>query len=88
MSTLVELTSVIIASQAASTSMTSEELLKSIQLVLATLKAPEADSPIAIEPSIVTEAPKLSIKQAFKKDEVFCMVCGKGGFKSLKRHLT
>jgi predicted transcriptional regulator len=68
--------------------MTSEELLKSIQLVHATLKALEAGSPIAIEATTPPEAPKLSIKQAFKKDEIICMVCGKGGFKTLKRHLN
>jgi predicted transcriptional regulator len=68
--------------------MSSEELLKSIQLVHATLKALEEGSPTAIEPSATTEIPKLSIKQAFKKDEVICMVCGKGVFKTLKRHLT
>jgi len=32
--------------------------------------------------------PQLTIKQAFKKDEVVCMICGKGGFKTLTRHLS
>jgi predicted transcriptional regulator len=27
------------------------------------------------------------VKEAFKKGEVLCMVCGKGGFKTLARHL-
>jgi predicted transcriptional regulator len=42
----------------------------------------------------VTEAPteevkpQLTIKQAFKKDEIVCMVCNKGGFKTLKKHLS
>lgn len=31
--------------------------------------------------------PQLTIKQAFKKDEVICMICNKE-FKTLKRHLT
>ncbi len=30
----------------------------------------------------------LSIKEAFKKNEVVCLVCGKGGFKTLARHLS
>jgi predicted transcriptional regulator len=64
--------------------MSSDEMLKELQNVYESLKALETGSPIAIS----TGAPKLSIKQAFKKDEVICMVCGKGGFKTLKRHLT
>jgi predicted transcriptional regulator len=45
-------------------------------------------------PETVTEAPvedvkpQLTIKQAFKKDEVVCMECFKGGFKTLKKHLS
>jgi predicted transcriptional regulator len=27
------------------------------------------------------------LKEAFKKNEVVCMICGKGGFKTLTRHL-
>jgi predicted transcriptional regulator len=68
--------------------MTSDEILQELQKVHASLKALEAGTPIANETSASTEAPKLTIKQAFKKDEVICMVCGKGGFKTLKRHLT
>jgi hypothetical protein len=37
--------------------------------------------------STSTETPKFAIKQAFKKDETICMVCGKRGFRALKRHL-
>jgi len=31
--------------------------------------------------------PTITIKQAFKKDEIICMICGRGGMKTLKRHL-
>jgi predicted transcriptional regulator len=68
--------------------MTSDEMLQELQKVYTSLKALEAGLPIAMESSTSTETPKLTIKQAFKKDEVICMVCGKGGFKTLKRHLT
>lgn len=30
----------------------------------------------------------MSVKEAFKKNEVVCMVCGKGGVKTLARHLS
>ena len=36
----------------------------------------------------VLKVPQLTVKQAFKKDEVICMVCGKGGMKALTRHLS
>jgi predicted transcriptional regulator len=32
--------------------------------------------------------PALTAKQAFRKDEVKCMICGTGGMKVLKQHLT
>lgn len=86
--TLVELTASIIASQAASTSMSTEELLKSIQLVHASLKSLEAGESLSTEVSAPVETPAMTVKQAFaKKDKVFCMICGKG-FTTLKRHLT
>lgn len=90
MATLVELTAQIVASQAASSSMSSEELLKSLQSVHTMLKALEAGEAIPAEASAPTEVPAstMTVKQAFaKKDKVFCMICGKG-FTTLKRHLT
>ncbi len=42
---------------------------------------PEVVSPAEEAKSAIT------VKQAFKKDEVICMVCGKGGMKTLTRHL-
>src|SRR4030065_1044106 len=33
-------------------------------------------------------APALTIEEAFKPDQVGCMVCGKKGLTTLKRHLT
>lgn len=32
--------------------------------------------------------PALTVKEAFKKNEVICMVCGKGKMKTLTRHLN
>lgn len=88
MPTLVQLTAQIVSAHLSNIQMTSDEMLQELQKVHNTLKSLETGSPIATEPAILLEAPKLTIKQAFKKDEVICMVCGKGGFKTLKRHLA
>jgi predicted transcriptional regulator len=88
MPTLIELTTQIVSAHVSNNKMTALEMLQELQKVYASLKALKAGSPISIGSSTPTEAPKLTIKQAFKKDEVICMVCNKGGFKTLKRHLT
>jgi predicted transcriptional regulator len=87
MHSLLELTAQIVSAHVSNIQMTSDEMLQELQKVYVSLKALEVGSSIAFEPTTPTEAPKLSIKQAFKKDEVICMVCGNGGFKTLKRHL-
>ena len=88
MATLVELTAQIVASHASGSSLTSEDLLKELQSVYSALKGFEAGDAIPAETSAPTEAPAMSVKQAFgKKDKVFCMICGKG-FTTLKRHLA
>jgi predicted transcriptional regulator len=87
MPTLLELTAQIVSAHLSNIQMTSDEMLQELQKVHASLKALEVGSPIDIELTTSAEAPMLSTNQAFKKDEVICMVCGKGGFKTLKRHL-
>jgi len=90
MPTIIELTTKIVASHAAKTSMTQEQLLQDMHLIHSALKlmeegnAPTQPEHLPEEPT----TPVLTIKQAFKKDEVICMVCGKGGFKTLTRHLS
>jgi predicted transcriptional regulator len=82
-STLIELTAQIVSAHVTNRQMTSDEMLQELQKVHVSLKALGNGSPA--EP----EQPKqLTIKQAFKKNEVICMICGRGGFKTLKRHLT
>lgn len=88
MPSILELTALIVSSHVSNKQMTSDEMLQELQKVYETLKALEAGLPVTLEQSPSVEAPKLSIKQAFKKDEIVCMVCGKGGFKTLKRHLN
>ncbi|GFE59988.1 MucR family transcriptional regulator [Geobacter sp. AOG2] len=84
MPTLLELTVQIVSSHALSSDMTQDQLLEELQKVHASLKAIESGT--SVEPA-TKEQPKLTIKQAFKKDEIICMVCGQR-FKTLKRHLA
>jgi predicted transcriptional regulator len=85
MATLCELAAEIVKAHASTTQMTASELLQEIQNVYVALEALEAGKPV----EAAGEAkPAITIKQAFKKDEVICMVCGKGGFKTLTRHLN
>lgn len=84
MPTLVELASSIVSSHAATTPMTTDELLQELQKVHSALQALEAGK----EAAAPEEAkPALTVKQAFKTNEVICMVCGKGKMKTLTRHL-
>lgn len=90
MATLVEMTAEIVSAHASGSSFSSEELIKNLHAVYATLKALEAGESVPHVESTSTEAlaiSSLTIKQAFKKDEVICMICNKG-FKTLKRHLA
>ena len=83
MSTLLDLTAQIVSAHAGSTQMTSDELLQELRKVYSSLQALESGStPLAEEVKQI-----LTLKQAFKKDEVICMVCGKGGMKTLTRHI-
>lgn len=88
MPTLIELTAKIITAHAAASPMTQDELLKELEAVYNTLQSLEGGTGIDSAAPVSAEAPQLTIKQAFKKNEVICMVCGKGGFKTLKKHLA
>ena len=85
MATLVEIAAQLVASHASSTPMTSDELLAEITKVHAALKGLEAGQPVE---GTEEAKPALTLKDAFKKNEVVCLVCGKGGFKTLARHLS
>jgi predicted transcriptional regulator len=85
--TLLELTTDIVTSHASVSAMSTEDLIQEIQKVystLQTLEKGESETGVAEE----TKAPVLSLKKAFQADQVFCMVCGKGGMKTLARHLA
>ena len=85
MATLVEIAAQIVASHASNTPMTSDQLVFEIGKVHDALKSLEAGQPVE-----ETEGAKtaLTVKDAFRKGEVTCLECGKGGFKTLARHLS
>ncbi len=85
--TLLELTTDIVTSHASVTAMSTEDLIQEIQKIFGTLQAlekGEAAAGLAEE----SKAPTLSLKKAFQADQVICMACGKGGMKTLARHLA
>lgn len=84
-SILVELTANIVSSHAASVEMTSDELLQEIQRVYGMLKQLEGDLPV--EGDAAKAAPAMAPKKSIQKDQVVCLICNKGGFKTLTRHL-
>lgn len=88
MKTVLELVTEIVSSHASNTQMTKDQLLQEIQDVHAALS--RLDATLSPEDSANNEQlpPALTVKQAFKKDEVVCMECNKGGFKTLKKHLA
>jgi predicted transcriptional regulator len=86
MASLMEMVAEIVSAHASSNQLSSDDLLAELQKVHATLKALESGTPV--EGSSAEAMPALTLKQAFKKDEVICMICRKGGFKTLTRHLN
>jgi predicted transcriptional regulator len=85
MAILIEIAGQLVAAHAAGNKLTIDELLLEIGKVHAALKNLEAGE--AMEGGEEVKA-SLSVKEAFKKNEVICMVCGKGGFRTLTRHLS
>lgn len=86
-SILVELTANIVSSHAGTVEMSSDELLQEIQKVYAALKNLDSDITTGEEAVIKETAPAISPKKSIQKDQIICLICGKGGFKTLSRHL-
>lgn len=86
--TLTELTASIVSAHAATIEMTQDELVAEIQKVHATLKALEEGVVAAPEQSAGSEvAPVMSARKSIQKNQIVCLICGKGGYKTLTRHL-
>jgi len=90
MKTILELVAEIVSAHASNTTMTTDQLVQELQTVHNALKNLEVGQAVEVAAQATEEpkTPTLTIKQAFRKDEVVCMVCGKGGFKTLKKHLA
>ncbi len=86
--TLVELAATIVSSHASVTVMSTDELLQEIQKVYASLQQLETAETAAPEAVEEKKAPVMTLRKAFQADQVFCMICGKGGMKTLARHLN
>ena len=84
MATLVEIAGQLVAAHAANTQLTTEELLVELNNVHAALKNLEEGHPIE---GAAEAKPAMTLKEAFRKNEVVCMICGQGGYKTLGRHL-
>ncbi len=85
--TLLELTTDIVTSHASVTAMSTEDLIQEIQKIYGTLQALEKGE-TAPGSTEELKAPTVSLKKAFQPDQVICMACGKGGMKTLARHLA
>ncbi len=85
MATLLEMASDLVSVHASTTPMTSDELVQEIKKVYAALQALEAVTAVEVASDV---KPMLAVKDAFKKNEVICMICGKRKLKTLTRHLN
>jgi predicted transcriptional regulator len=89
MATLLEMAKEIVAAHAQTTTLTTDELIQEIHQIHAVLQQLESGaSPEASPSEAASAALSLTVKQAFKTNEVVCMICGKGGMKTLTRHLN
>jgi predicted transcriptional regulator len=86
-SSLLELTASIVSSHASVTEMSGEELLQELQKVHVALQKLEDESGESVEKA-EAKGPAVSLKKAFQPDQVSCMICGKGGMKTLARHIA
>jgi len=82
---IMDLTAQIVTSAVAKKEMGKDEIIAMIREVSVELKA--IDNPPIIEPVVETPAPPKNPLKSIKKDEVVCLICGEGGFKTLTRHL-
>lgn len=88
MSKLLELATDLVSAHASTSPMSKEDLISEIQEVYSALSALESGEAVESAATVEdAEAPAVSKRKAFGKNQIFCMVCGKG-FTTLKRHLS
>ena len=87
MANVLEMVADIVAAHARTTPMTTDELLSEIKTLYKELQALESGISSEAVSSEEEPAPTLTIRQAFRTNEVICMICGKG-MKLLTKHLS
>ena len=87
MGSLLEMTANIVSSHASKTAMLGDELIQELQKVHASLQNLEEEKLGKSSETAKTDVPAMSLKKAFRPDQVFCLICGKGGMKTLSRHI-
>jgi len=85
MATILEMAADIVAAHASTTNMSKEELVAELNDVYNALINLEKGD-IGTDSVAEESGPAVSRKKAFGKDNIYCMICGKG-FKTLSRHL-
>jgi predicted transcriptional regulator len=85
MATILEMAADIVAAHASTTNMSKEELVAELNDVYNALINLEKGD-IVTDSVAEGSGPAVSRKKAFGKDNIYCMICGKG-FKTLSRHL-
>jgi predicted transcriptional regulator len=85
MATIVELAAQILSAHVSNTPMSSEDMLQELRNIHASLKALETGEPVE---STGEAKATISGIQSIKKNEIICLICNKGGFKTLTRHLN
>lgn len=97
---ILDLTAEIVGAHASVTELSPDELLKEIKDVYAMLEALDQGGQLSATGITLggqgmtgegeaagTPVPAMSLEEAFKPDQVACMICGKKGMKTLKRHI-
>lgn len=87
MANLLEMTVAVVASHASANEMTTQELLNEIANVYNALALIEKGEVAVAEPEVEQALSKADVKKSIGKNSITCLVCGKGGFKTLTRHL-
>jgi predicted transcriptional regulator len=88
MANVIEMVAGIVAAHARTTPMTTDDLLLEIKTLYKELHALESGISSEAVSSEEEPAHTLTIRQAFRTNEVICMICGRGGMQILSRHLT
>ncbi|HJV34288.1 MucR family transcriptional regulator, partial [Geomonas sp.] len=89
MATLVEMALEMVIARAKSTPLTAEDMVQELKKFHVELKKLESGVVIETEEAQPDAQPALALsqKEAFRRNEISCMICGKGGFKILTSHL-